>query len=83
MASNKSNKSQRKIHKIEVDREGCIGAATCVVLAPDAFELDKDNIAIVKEGALSVDDNNLLIAAQSCPTQAIILFDKDGNKVFP
>ncbi len=75
--------SDRKIHKIVVDRKGCIGAATCVVLSPDAFELDSENIAVVKESALSVDDNNLLIAAQSCPTQAIILFDIDGNQIFP
>lgn len=75
--------SGRKIHKIVVDRKLCIGAATCVVIAPDAFELDNENIAIVKADALNVDDDTLLTAAQSCPTSAIALFDEQGNQIFP
>ncbi len=79
---NKDSK-KRKIHKIVVDRAACIGAATCVVVAPKAFDLDQDSIAIVKENALDVDDDTLLMAAQSCPTQAILLFDEEGNQIFP
>ena len=79
---NKDSK-KRKIHKIVIDREACIGAATCVVVAPKAFDLDQDSIAIVKDHALDVDDDTLLMAAQSCPTQAILLFDEGGNQIFP
>lgn len=79
---NKDSK-KRKIHKIVVDRAACIGAATCVVVAPKAFDLDQDSIAVVKENALDVDDDTLLMAAQSCPTQAILLFDEEGNQIFP
>lgn len=75
--------SDRKIHKLVVDRKTCIGAATCVVIAPDAFEMDNENIAVVKAAALNVDDDTLLMAAQSCPTGAIILFDEAGNQIFP
>ncbi len=73
----------KKIHKIVVDRKACIGVATCVVIAPDAFDLDEEGIAIVKEGAENLDDNKLLMAAQSCPVLAIHLFDSEGNKIFP
>ena len=74
---------KKKFSKIVVDRDACISAATCIVVSPDAFELDAEGIALVKGGVLKVDENQLLIAAQSCPTQAILLFDSDGNQVFP
>lgn len=83
MAKVDKKTKRKKFSKIVVDRDACISAATCVVVSPDAFELDDDGIAVVKEGALKVDENTLLIAAQSCPTQAIILYDDDGNQVFP
>lgn len=75
--------NKKKIHKIKVIRESCISAATCVVVSPDAFDLDDEGIAIVKEGALKVSDDELLMAAQSCPTAAIVLYDEDGNQIFP
>lgn len=73
----------RKIHKIKVVRDACISAATCVVVSPDAFELDDEGIAIVRRDALEVSDDELLMAAQSCPTAAIILYDVEGNQIFP
>jgi ferredoxin len=63
--------SPKKIHKVVVDRKACIGAATCVILAPKAFEMDDENIALVRESAHEVDDDTLLMAAQSCPTGAV------------
>jgi ferredoxin len=70
-----AKKNNKRIHKIYVDRKACISAATCVVLAPDAFDLDNDSIAVVLDGAEKIDDETLLVAAQSCPTKAIILYD--------
>lgn len=75
--------SPKKIHKVVVDRKACIGAATCVILAPKAFEMDDENIALVRESAHEVDDDTLLMAAQSCPTGAIILYDDAGKQIFP
>jgi ferredoxin len=75
--------SERKIHKVVVDRKLCISAATCIVIAPNAFELDNENIAVVNTNALETDDNTLLMAAQSCPTAAIILLDEKGKQIFP
>lgn len=76
-------KSPKKISKIVVDRKLCIGAGTCVVVSPDGFEMDDDNIAVVKPGAEKLSFNELLMAAQSCPTQAIFLYDEEGNQIFP
>ena len=71
-----------KISKIVVDRNLCIGAASCIAVAPGVFELDRENKAVVynAEGA---DGETILLAAKSCPTQAIILFDEEGKQIFP
>ncbi len=71
----------RKVKKITVDRNACTGAATCVVLAPQAFELDSEGVASVKATALSHTDEELIAAAISCPTQAIKLYDEQGNEI--
>ena len=87
----------KKIKKIIVDRNLCIGAASCVVVAPEVFEMDDENKAVIllkgdkkeqdeaDKGQLmtDLDDETILLAAQSCPTQAIILEDEDGNRIFP
>lgn len=72
----------KKIAKIEVDRELCIGAAPCVVVAPKVFQLDNENKAVVQD-AHGADDDTILLAAQSCPVQAISLYDEEGNKIYP
>lgn len=79
----KKSIKNRKIAKIIVDRKICIGAAPCVVVAPKAFELDNKGKALVKNNFLSHSDDELLIAAQSCPVSAIILFDDKGQQIFP
>ncbi|MBI2039070.1 MAG: ferredoxin [Candidatus Niyogibacteria bacterium] len=73
---------EQKIAKIEIDRELCIGAATCVALAPGVFALDKENKAYVvdENGA---DQEMIRLAAESCPTKAISLFDKEGKQIYP
>ncbi|HLB52037.1 hypothetical protein A3F07_02935 [candidate division WWE3 bacterium RIFCSPHIGHO2_12_FULL_38_15] len=84
MTENKdTDTKKKKVHKIVVDRKTCIGAATCIVIAPDAFELDVENIAVVKANAENMDDDTLLMAAQSCPTGAIFLYDEEGNQIYP
>lgn len=73
----------KKVYKVVIDRAACIGATTCVVVAPEAFDMDIENIAVSKPGAELLDDEVLLMAAQSCPTAAIILYDEKGNQIFP
>ena len=71
-----------KIGKIVVDRNLCIGAASCIAIAPGVFELDAENKAVVYNDK-GVDDETILLAAQSCPTQAILIFDDQGNQIYP
>lgn len=76
------NNKKRRIVKVAVDRSLCIGASSCIAVAPDIFELDSENVAVVKPNA-PLDDELLLLAAQSCPTNAIFLYDEEGNQVYP
>lgn len=71
-----------KISKVVVDRDLCIGAAPCVTVAPGVFQLDEENKAVVID-AKGADDETILLAAQACPVQAIIVYDEDGNQVYP
>ena len=70
------------IKKIVVDRNLCIGAATCVAVAPTVYQLDDNGKAYILD-ADSVDDQTMLQAAKSCPVNAIIIKDKNGNVIWP
>jgi ferredoxin len=63
---------------IEVDRGLCIGSGDCVDTAPDVFELDAEEKAVVvdPDGA-SVDD--IVQAAANCPVSAITVSGADGD----
>lgn len=70
-------------YKVKVARDLCIGAASCVAVSPDTFLLDDERKAIIKEDSQDVPDN-ILMAAQSCPTAAIIITDTEtGKQVWP
>ncbi len=75
-------KEGSSIGKIVVDRDLCIGAASCVAVSPATFELDGENKAIAID-ASAADDETLKMAAQSCPTKAIFLFDKESKQIYP
>jgi ferredoxin len=68
---------------IEIDRELCYGFGDCVSSAPDVFELDADEKAIVVDAnAASRDD--LVEATANCPVNAITIIDPaTGETVFP
>ena len=70
-------------YKIKVVRDLCIGAASCIAFSPTVFELDEEKKAVILEGADDTEDN-LTLAAQSCPTKAIIITDAEtGEQVWP
>ena len=83
--------------KIVIDPELCIGAASCVTIKPEIYQLNDENKAIVldpnnptaepqytRELEISDDDyEGILLGAQSCPTRAIVIFDEAGNQIFP
>lgn len=62
--------------KVTVDRETCIGAASCVGVAPGVFRLDDEYKAVVidPEGA---EDEDIRRAAEACPVQAITIEEDD------
>ncbi len=87
-----------KIKYLMVDRDLCIGAASCVAVYPEVFQLDDENKAVILQKGgkrtsektdvdllevSAVDDDTLMLAAQSCPTLAITLLDTEGNQVYP
>ena len=70
-------------YKVRVIRDKCIGAASCVAIAPKVFQMDKENKAIVLSQDGNTDDEKLL-AAQSCPTGAIVVIDEEtGEQIWP
>ena len=76
------NDIPKKISKIVIDRDLCIGAASCIVISPDVFELDEENKAVIKDPDADT-VKNIIAAAESCPTKAIFVYDEDGKQVYP
>lgn len=78
-------KVERKIRTLtmRIDRNLCIGAATCVALAPKAWALDNEAKAIILDTVEQETDESLLEAAKSCPTFAIFITDDTGKQLFP
>jgi ferredoxin len=67
---------------VKVDRELCIGVSNCVAIAPTVFELDDRSKVVVLDPG-SVDEETLMEAARSCPQNAIIIEDDEGNQLYP
>ena len=85
MANNQSStpSSQTKKYRIKVDRNLCIGAASCVALAMKTFALDSENKAVVLDEAGDPPES-IKLAAESCPTKAIILENiETGEQEYP
>lgn len=66
-------------YKIKVIRDACIGAASCVAVAASTFKLDSENKAVVLPDSQDAAEN-ILMAAQSCPTKAIVVIDTETNQ---
>ncbi|MBI2099561.1 ferredoxin [Candidatus Uhrbacteria bacterium] len=83
--------------RIKVDPDLCIGAASCVAIAENYFELNADNKAAVKDPELPMDPDVfereivvteeqkelILMGARSCPTLAVFVYDENGKQLFP
>ncbi len=70
-------------YQITIDRTLCIGAATCVALAPRAYTLDSEAKAVFLDTLAEETDESLLAAAKGCPVAAITITDKTGKQIFP
>jgi len=69
--------------KFWVDRNLCIGAATCVAIAPKTFVMDSEAKAVILNTVDQDVDQTIIDAAKGCPVAAIIIEDDKGNKIFP
>lgn len=64
--------------RVRVDRHRCIGAGTCIFLAPTAFKWRQGEF--LKADVLdpeTVEEEILRDAIASCPTSAIVIEDLD------
>jgi len=84
MGTDGSN-TKRTIRKytMQIDQNLCIGAATCIAIAPRAWALDDQAKAVILPTADEETDEILIEAAQSCPVMAITIVDEDGKQIFP
>jgi ferredoxin len=65
-----------------IDRSLCVGFGDCVDVAPEAFQLDEENIVILVD-ADRVDRARLLKACDACPVDAITVWDANGEQLVP
>jgi ferredoxin len=70
------------LRRIVVDRTKCIGARSCVAVAPGVFQMDDQNLAYLVDPD-SEDEDTIMLAAQSCPVLAVIIYDDQGKQIFP
>jgi ferredoxin len=68
-------------YTIKVIRSKCIAAASCVAISPTFFKLNEQNLVEIIEGGTDEEDN-VMLAAQSCPTAAIEIYEGD-QRVWP
>lgn len=75
----------KKVNKwtITVDRNLCIGAASCVAVAPKTFALDNEAKAIILDSAVDELEETIMDSAKSCPVAAVIIHDENGKQIFP
>lgn len=69
--------------KMHVDRNLCIGAATCIAVAPKTFVLDSEAKAVILQSSQEELPETIIESAKACPVAAIIITDETGKKVFP
>lgn len=62
--------------RIVIDRERCDGYASCVMEAPDVFDLDDDDQAAVVGEPSDADADAIHAAVAACPKQAIAVTPK-------
>jgi ferredoxin len=67
---------------VHIDRDLCIGAATCLAIAPHTFHLDSEAKAIVLATAENDDTETIIDAARGCPVAAIYI-EQNGQPIYP
>ncbi len=62
--------------RVEVDHDRCEGNAVCVGIAPDLFDLDDDDYAVMKVDEIPADQEDVAEQAiAECPRAALLRKD--------
>ena len=73
--------------KILIEDSLCMAFGSCEILAPNVFRIETNRIINPKAKVISESGNefnDILDAAQTCPTKAIKIIDKStGRQIFP
>ncbi len=57
---------------ISVQRDACVGAGQCALVAPDVFDQDDDGLVLLLQDAPEGADHDAAVkAARLCPARAI------------
>jgi len=83
MSQNPSGPKKINNWTVRIDRDLCIGAASCIAVAPKAYALDGEAKAIILDTAGEEADETILDSAKACPVAAIIITDEDGSQLYP
>ena len=86
--------SDGRVLQVRIDEDLCLGAESCVILAPEVFALDESQLGGRKVGRKplgllevedgTVDGDKIIRAAKSCPYQAIFVRDaRTSEQVSP
>jgi ferredoxin len=67
--------------KITVDRDACLGSGLCASTAPSHFRLDDGKSRTIPENIEP--DDLLLDIADTCPAEAITVYDAAGRRLAP
>ena len=75
---------ERIVHglRVRLDRDLCVGFGDCIAAAPSAFRLDDGGLVLFDDPD-RVDRALLIHACESCPVDAITVWDEDGRKIAP
>lgn len=68
--------------RLRIDRTLCVGFGDCIDVAPEAFVLDDEGVAVFLR-AETVDRGRLLRACEECPVDAITVWDEQDVQVVP
>jgi len=68
--------------KIKIDQENCIGCGSCVAMANQTFKMnDAGKSEVVNQAGNS--DEEILLAAKSCPVRVIQVSDDQDKQLWP
>jgi ferredoxin len=68
---------------VRIDRSLCIASSNCINIAGEKFELDDEGIIAFRDDPQPLGREMIIDACASCPVDALIVLDANGNKIVP